>query len=140
MSGGFQFQHFLVRLALTVALIFSTYNPSGLSAYHWIKADIYDDTMLKVLIVIFLIIVYAFVARVVYSMIEVPGLVVGAIMVVLTILEIRHQIGAGAAGSDATQLIALSTVSVYLAGMLSFPHVVGRLTGQTQKRYLSGKN
>ncbi|MGE4219639.1 MAG: DUF6524 family protein [Alphaproteobacteria bacterium] len=137
MPGQFQIEHFLLRLALTAALVFGTYNPMGFSAYHWIKADIYHHTDLIVLIVIALIIVYAFFARVIYSIIELPGLAIGVVMVALTILEIRHQIGAGAEGSDAMQMIALATVSLYAAVMLSYPHVVERLTGQVQKRYLT---
>lgn len=54
---------FLVRLVATVALLFATYNPEGLSYYHWMAADGWHLTPLKAFVGVSLLGAWVFLLR-----------------------------------------------------------------------------
>lgn len=42
MNNTFGLSGFLIRLALALVLVFATYNPEGLSYFHWLKVSTYE--------------------------------------------------------------------------------------------------
>jgi len=69
---------FLLRIVFSVLLVFVTFNPTGTSYYHWVKAGWDTDMPLKVLAGIALLIGILVCARATYRSIKIVGVVLVA--------------------------------------------------------------
>lgn len=137
MHGHFGIRGFVVRLFLCTVVVFVSYNPLEMSLYHWVTSDFYTDLVVKFLISVLMIIIYSFMVIVIYTTLEWIGVLIGSVMTAI----VMHEVHAG--GIDWTgreHLLVLTNqavLAVALAVAFSTPHIVSRLSGQAQKRYLT---
>ena len=60
---GFGWDSFIVRFILAIVVVFSTYNPEGVSYYHWVTEDLSTFSALKAFIGVILIIGWVILIR-----------------------------------------------------------------------------
>jgi len=134
---------YLVRFLFTLALVFATYNPTGYSFYHWIVTDTGVDLLsLKVIVTMTLVMIYYAIFRVVFAAFRRSGLIVGGLAAFLLATELAS-IVAGLRSKPSwhfylllSQYFALCGVAIVLSLGVSWSHLIERLTGQLQKRYV----
>lgn len=74
---GISWSGVLIRVALAVALVFVTYNPTGHSFYHWLTAPEGGSTALKALLGVILLIGWAICLRTVFVALGWLGMILG---------------------------------------------------------------
>lgn len=121
--------NFLLRWLSTLFLVFSTYNPSGRSFFHWAKSGEAPATMVAV-IAILLISGYAFLIRSTWRSIK-PG---GALLITLFLVFFNVMLidlGLVAVSVEwVIPVMCLTSISVLLAVGVSFSAIRARLSGQ----------
>jgi hypothetical protein len=135
---AFVFARFLCALALVLA----TYNPTGYSFYHWIIALGEGLLSLKVVVAMTLAMIYYMLFRVVFAAFRRSGMIVGGLAGVLFATELARVAATG--HSQHTwhfyfllgQYVTLCAVAIVLSIGVSWSHLMERLTGQLQKRYV----
>ncbi|MBU0724612.1 MAG: hypothetical protein KJ904_06880 [Alphaproteobacteria bacterium] len=136
--SNFSIKHILARLFACIVIILATYNPLGYSVYHWFSVDFFADFKIKIFLSIAGAISYYFIFRVIYSNHGILGIATLLLMTALSIFELYHQSFQLNASNTAFILLAEIVFAVYLGIALSTPHIVTRLSGQAQKRILTG--
>jgi len=133
----------LARFLFSLALVFATYNPTGYSFFHWIVTDIgVGPLSLKVIVAMTLVMIYYAIFRVVFAAFRRSGLIVGGLAAFLFATELAS-IVAGLQSEPSwhfylllSQYVALCGVAIVLSFGVSWSHLIERLTGQLQKRYV----
>jgi hypothetical protein len=135
---AFVFARFLFSLALVLA----TYNPTGYSFYHWI-IDFGDGLLsLKVVVALILAMIYYMLFRVVFAAFRRSGMIVGGLAGVLFATELARVVAAQQSQHSwhfyflLGQYVTLCAVAIVLSFGVSWSHLMERLTGQLQKRYV----
>lgn len=134
MSRRFSWGGYFLRLLLAIAVVFATYNPEGLSLFHWVRdhATSAGNQMLAIMALVAILIVIGWVIfiRATYRSLGAFGTILaiaffGALIwVALTMLPIpKDNI------KLTIYLIQFGLAGVLSAG-LSWSHVRRRLTGQ----------
>lgn len=72
---------FVTRLLGALFLVFSTYNPSGFSIWHWIRATWPEDWLLLVPILFAYFVAYVLTLRVTYRSLRFPGILLTIAMI-----------------------------------------------------------
>jgi hypothetical protein len=132
---------FTVRLVCSALLVFATYNPSGYSYYHWV-IDGGGPVALKIMVGLAMALLYAAVLRVIGAAFRRSGLIVGAFAGILFSIEsvivlLPRDVSLSWRGWVLIgQYTVLSALTLMIAFGISWSHVVERLTGQQQKRYV----
>jgi len=120
--------NFILRWLFTLFLVFSTYNPSGRSFYHWAITTESPATMVAIT-AIMLIASYAFLIRSTWRSIK-P---VGALLVVIFLVLFNVML-AGLSfvtiSADGVIVMCLVSISTLLAIGVSFSAIRARLSGQ----------
>ena len=130
------------RLLFSLALVFSTYNPTGHSISHWLLQRDAGLLSAKVVVLLALGLVYVAVIRIVFGAFRLAGLVLASLLAVLASLElVAHAFQADSPSPTLTYWTiaqyALLTASVLVMAFgMSWSYLVERLTGQLQKRYV----
>lgn len=130
-NNAFNFESFLVRLFFALILVFSTYNPSGYSFYHWFKNIL--ETGIEPLIVfsgILLIIGWAVYLRATITSLGLIGLILAFAFFGSLLWMV---VDWGIIPADSVQLltyIVLSLLSMVLAIGMSWSHIRRRMSGQ----------
>jgi hypothetical protein len=133
---------FVMRLICSLLLVFSTYNPTGYSYVHWIIGDSSAPVALKAVVGIGLMLVYGVVLAVMFAAFRGAGLIVGGLAallfsVELTILLVPVPRGASwQSWALLGQYAVLLALALVIAFGVSWSHLIERLTGQQQKRYV----
>jgi hypothetical protein len=133
---------FLVRFLCSLALVFSTYNPTGYSCYHLITNFGAGLPSLKVIVALTLVMIYYVVFRVVFAAFRRSGLIVAGLAVVLFGIALASMGSARQSQHSwhfyflVSQYGTLCAVAIVLALGVSWSHLIERLTGQLQKRYV----
>ncbi|MSO65861.1 MAG: hypothetical protein EXQ85_08720 [Alphaproteobacteria bacterium] len=130
------------RFVFSLLVVFATYNPSGYSFYHWL-IDVNSALIsLKIFTSLLVIILYYAMFRVLYAAFRLSGLVAASLAALLfSFLLITHSLSQGS-GSEwsfyflLAQYVVLFSLAIVLAFGLSWSHLIQRLTGQQQKRYV----
>ncbi len=133
---------FVMRLVCSLLLVFSTYNPTGYSYYHWLMDGSRVAIALKAVIGIGLALVYGVALTVMFAAVRGAGLIVGglaallfSIELALVLISVQHD-----ASWRSWLLLGQYSVLVALALVIAFgvswSHFIERLTGQQQKRYV----
>jgi len=121
---------FLLRIALTIALVLATYNPTGTSYVDWVRAGYVTDTAIKVLAGIVLVILYIICLRATFRSIGILG--VGLVIALLASIGwVMVDYGyLDAEDPGLMQWIILIGAGFVLGIGLSWSHVRRALTGQ----------
>jgi hypothetical protein len=133
---------FVMRLLASLLLVFSTYNPTGYSYYHWIMNGSLSPVALKVFVGIGLVIAYGVVLTVTFAAFRRAGLIVGGLAALLFSIELAIllvPIPRGASWQNwimLGQYSVLFALAVVIAFGVSWSLLIERLTGQQQKRYV----
>src|SRR6266851_4214475 len=130
------------RLLFTLALVLATYNPSGYSFYHWITDFGTGLLSLKVVVALTLAMIYYMLFRVVFAAFRRSGLIIGGLAALLFAVELVSVVAARRSTHSwhfyvlLSQYVTLFAVAIVLSVGVSWSHLIERLTGQLQKRYV----
>ena len=121
---------FLLRLMFAIVLILGTYNPSGVSFYHWVTNGFETNMALKALLSVVLLIGYVICIRATFRSIGVAGValvaaLLGAIAWVLFdygVLSVENP--------GLLQWLSLLGLGLILGIGLSWSHIRRKLSGQ----------
>ena len=131
---------FIARFLFSLALVFSTYNPTGYSFYHWITDLGAGLPAAKMIVALALAMIYYAVFRVVFAAFRRSGLIVAALAAVLFVLELTSLVAtrrsSPAWSFSFVQYVSLCAVAIVVSFGLSWSRLIERLTGQLQKRYV----
>jgi len=132
----------LVRLLLSLAFVFATYNPTGYSFFHWIT-DVGEGVLsLKAVVGLALAMTYYAIYRVVFAAFRRSGLIVAGLVAVLfasalaSIVVPKRSQPFWHFNIELSQYIILFAVAIVVSLGLSWSHLIEQLTGQLQKRYV----
>ena len=121
---------FFLRLAMTVVLVFATYNPSGHSYAHWVVRQVTSPTPLLALAGLVLLIGWIVFLRATLRAIGIGGLLLtGAVMATVVWLVVDWG-WLDPHNTTAMAWVMLVALSIMLAIGVSWSHLQRRLTGQ----------
>ncbi|MEM7742074.1 MAG: DUF6524 family protein [Pseudomonadota bacterium] len=121
---------FLLRLAFTGGLVFATFNPSGLSYFHWTSTGFAADLPLKVLAGVLLVIGYVIALRATFRSIGVVGVALVAALLGSIVWVLVYYGLLNVADPGLMQWLALTGIALVLAIGLSWSHIRRMITGQ----------
>jgi hypothetical protein len=129
---------FGIRLLVALALVLLTYNPAGVSWFHWVRADLPGITPLVALAGVALLIGWTIYVRATLRSLGALGLTLAfAFFGILLWLVI--DVGIVPADSvESITWIVLVLLSLVLAVGISWSHVRRRMTGQVDTDELEG--
>jgi hypothetical protein len=142
MAGStFSGSSLIVRLLVSLALVFATYNPTGYSFYHWLIDAGSGPLSLKLLAAISLAMMYYAAFRIVLAAFRRSGMIVAALVVVLCVVELALLMPEPRESSwqvyvEAGQYVVLLAIAIIASFGISWSWLIERLTGQLQKRYV----
>lgn len=127
---GLTWSGFFLRLLAAIVLVFSTYNPSGWSYYHWVSENLSSLDPLMALAGIVLLIGWAIYLRATARSLGIVGLLL-ATAFFGTLLWLVIDWGLVAADSiTAITYLILAILCGILAVGISWSHIRRRMTGQ----------
>lgn len=131
MPGGVSFSGALVRIGLALVLVFTTFNPTGYSLFHWITAAPVAVTPGKVLALIALAIGWLICLRTAFIAMGRLGLALGvALFGVLVWFLVDHEL-VSLSGSGIVW-VGLTVVGLLLGLGLSWSLLRAKATGQIE--------
>lgn len=131
MPGGVSFSGALVRIVLALVLVFTTFNPTGYSLFHWITAAPVAVTPGKVLALIALAIGWLICLRTAFIAMGRLGLALGvALFGVLVWFLVDHEL-VSLSGSGIVW-VGLTVVGLLLGLGLSWSLLRAKVTGQIE--------
>lgn len=127
---GFGWDSFLLRFALAIVVVFTSYNPEGVSYYHWVYEALPEFSVLKAFVGVILLIGWIILLRATIGSLGFIGIVLAAAFFGLAIWLIIDVIGLS---TDNFRIISY-IVGIMLASVLSigvsWSHVRRRISGQ----------
>lgn len=129
-NKGFGWDGFLLRFVFAIILVFATYNPEGVSYYHWVSETLPEFTVLKAFIGVILFIGWIILIRATLGSLGTFGILLAAAFFGLAIWLIIDVLGLS---TDNFRVITY-IVEIMLANVLSigvsWSHVRRRISGQ----------
>jgi hypothetical protein len=129
-ANEFSTGSFFVRWLFAIALVFSTYNPTGYSYANWIIGAGTDIGPVMALAGVALLIAWIVFLRATFMSLGAPGIALGAALFACIIWLL---IDLGLLSLDSTGALSwviLLVLSIMLAAGMSWSHIRRRLTGQ----------
>ena len=127
---SFGWDGFLLRFAFAIILVFATYNPEGVSYYHWVSEALPDFTVIKAFVGVIILIGWIILIRATLGSLGFIGILLAAAFFGLAIWLIVDVLGLS---TDNVRVISY-IVGIMLASVLSigvsWSHVRRRVTGQ----------
>ena len=142
MAGShFSGSSLVVRLLVSLSLVFATYNPTGYSFYHWALDSGSGPLSLKLLAGLSLLMVYYAAFRIVLAAFRRSGVIVATLVVILCVVELALLTPRPTESSrqlyiTAGQYVVLLAIAILVSFGISWSLLIERLTGQLQKRYV----
>lgn len=134
---------FLVaRLLFSLTLVFATYNPTGYSFFHWITYPGAALPSLKAIVAVALVMIYYAMFRVVFGALRRSGIIMGGLAALLFATELARIVAGWRSHPSwnfyvvLAQYVTLCGIAIVIALGVSWSHLIERLTGQLQKRYV----
>jgi hypothetical protein len=127
---NFGLNHFFVRFVCALIVVFATYNPEGLSYYHWAVERLSEFSVLKAFIGVILLVGWIILIRATLVSLGTIGILLSIAFFGLAIWLIIDVLGLSA---DNARVIGY-IIELMLAGVLSigvsWSHVRRRISGQ----------
>jgi len=127
---GINWFGFLLRLLAAFILVFSSYNPSGYSYYHWISENIDSLTPMIALAGVLLLIGWTILLRATFRSLGPFGLLLAAAFLGVLLWMMIDWGWFDADSLTAVTYIVLAVLSGVLAIGVSWSHIRRRITGQ----------
>ena len=127
---GINWFGFLLRLLASGILVFSTYNPSGKSYYHWVSENIGSLTPTIALAGVLLLIGWSILLRATFRSLGPWGLLLAAAFLGILLWMMIDWGWFDADSLTAVTYIVLAALSGVLAIGVSWSHIRRRITGQ----------
>jgi hypothetical protein len=121
-----------VRIALAVALVLATYNPSGHSFYHWLTEPPAGITAIKTLLGVLLLIGWAVSLRTVFVALGWLGVILGVALLSALAWVFVEQKWLDLDTPTSVAWLALLIIGAVLGLGLSWSLIRARLTGQVE--------
>lgn len=127
---NFGLNHFFVRFVCALVVVFATYNPEGLSYYHWAFERLSEFSVLKAFIGVILLVGWIILIRATLGSLGTIGILLAIAFFGLAIWLIIDVLGLSADNARVISYI----IQLMLAGVLSigvsWSHVRRRISGQ----------
>ncbi|MDA8965804.1 DUF6524 family protein [Pseudomonadales bacterium] len=127
---NFGLNHFFVRFVCALIVVFATYNPEGLSYYHWAVERLSEFSVLKAFIGVILLVGWIILIRATLGSLGTIGILLSIAFFGLAIWLIIDVLGLSANNARVISYI----IQLMLAGVLSigvsWSHVRRRISGQ----------
>jgi hypothetical protein len=127
---GINWFGFLLRLLASGILVFSSYNPSGYSYYHWVSENIDSLTPMIALAGVLLLIGWTILLRATFRSLGAFGLLLAAAFLGVLLWMMIDWGWFDADSLTAVTYIILAVLSGILAIGVSWSHIRRRITGQ----------
>jgi hypothetical protein len=129
---GISWSGIVVRIALAVALVLATYNPSGHSFYHWLTEPPAGITAIKTLLGVLLLIGWAVSLRTVFVALGWLGVILGVALLSALAWVFVEQKWLDLDTPTSVAWLALLIIGAVLGLGLSWSLIRARLTGQVE--------
>jgi hypothetical protein len=130
LNRNFGLDSFFVRFAFAIIVVFASYNPEGVSYYHWVAETFPTFTLLKAFIGVVLLICWVILIRATLGSLGFIGIILASAFFGLAIWLIIDVIGLSADNLRViSYLIEIMLASVLSIGV-SWSHVRRRISGQ----------
>jgi hypothetical protein len=129
-SSKFGWDSFFVRFFFAIVVVFATYNPEGVSYYHWIAENFPTFTILKAFIGVVLLICWVILIRATKASLGLLGIILAAAFFGLAIWLIIDVFGLSAHNQRVISYIIEIMLASVLSIGVSWSHVRRRITGQ----------
>ncbi len=127
---SFGWDGFLLRFVFAIILVFASYNPEGVSYYHWISPALPDFSVVKAFVGVIILISWIILIRATLGSLGFIGIVLAAAFFGLAIWLIIDVLGLS---TDNVRVISY-IIGIMLASVLSigvsWSHVRRRISGQ----------
>jgi hypothetical protein len=132
MTTGVRFgwDSFIVRFIFAVVVVFSTYNPEGVSYYHWIQEEFPSITVAKALIGVILLIGWVILIRATLGSLGAIGITLAIAFFGLLIWLIVDVIGLDTQSFRVVSYIVQIMIASVLSIGVSWSHIRRRISGQ----------
>ena len=129
-KNAFGFDNFLLRFVFAIIMVFASYNPEGVSYYHWVSGSLADFSVLKAFIGVILLIGWIILIRATIGSLGAIGILLAAAFFGLAIWLVIDVLGLS---TDSFRVISY-IIEIMLASVLSigvsWSHVRRRISGQ----------
>lgn len=129
---GISWSGVFIRIAIAVALVLVTYNPTGYSFYHWLSAPPAGINALKTLLGVLLLIGWVVCLRTVYIALGWLGVILGMGLLAALVWVFVDGKWIDLASPSAVAWVALLILGTILGVGLSWSLIRARLTGQVE--------
>ncbi len=126
----FGWDNFLLRFVFAVILVFATYNPEGVSYYHWALASLPDFSVFKAFIGVIILIGWIILIRATLGSLGYIGITLAAAFFGLAIWLVADVLGLSADNFRVISYIILILLASVLSIGVSWSHVRRRISGQ----------
>ena len=127
---SFGWDGFLVRFVFAIIIVFATYNPEGMSYYHWVSETLAEFSILKAFLGVVLLIAWIILIRATLGSLGFIGITFAAAFFGLAIWLVIDVLGLS---TDNFRVISY-IIEIMLASVLSigvsWSHVRRRISGQ----------
>jgi len=127
---NFTFSSFGLRFLFSAILVFATYNPEGVSYFHWLKPDFPSLSIEQAFVGVALIIGWVIYLRATLRSLGIVGLVLAGLFFGLLIAMMFKWGWISLEGSRLLSYIIESLIAVVLAVGMSWSHIRRRMSGQ----------
>jgi hypothetical protein len=129
-SSSFTWGGFLTRLAVSLILVFATYNPEGYSYYHWALQDLTQFDVLKAFVGVVLLIGWTILLRATFKSLGPFGIILALAFFGLLIWLILDWMAIATDSSRVLSYIAELVIAGILGAGVSWSHIRRIITGQ----------
>jgi hypothetical protein len=129
-ASKFGWDSFIVRFIFAVVVVFATYNPEGVSYFHWVKEEFPTFTILKGFIGVVLLIGWAILIRATIGSLGAIGIILAVAFFGLLIWLIFDVFGIPTDSIRVVTYIIQVMIASVLSIGVSWSHIRRRITGQ----------
>lgn len=129
-NRGFGWDSFFIRFVFAIIVVFATYNPEGVSYYHWVAEQFPEFTLYKAFVGVVLIIGWAILIRATLGSLGFIGILLACAFFGLAIWLIIDVIGLSTDNLRVISYIIETMLASVLSIGVSWSHIRRRISGQ----------
>lgn len=129
-NKGFGWDSFIVRFIFAVIVVFATYNPEGISYYHWVFEQLPEFSILKAFVGVVLLIGWVILIRATLGSLGTIGIILAVAFFGLAIWLVIDKLGVSTDNARVISYILEIMLASVLSIGVSWSHIRRRITGQ----------